>query len=34
MKQFIPSTPEHWDVVKCIGAMMAVLSVVFYFWSI
>ena len=34
MRQFIPSTPEHWEVVKCLAAMAAVLSVVFYFYSL
>jgi hypothetical protein len=34
MRQFIPSTPEHWEVVKGLAAMVAVLSVVFYFWSL
>jgi hypothetical protein len=34
MKRFIPSTPEHWEVVQCIAAMMAVLSVIFYFYSL
>ncbi len=34
MRQFIPETKEHWEVVQCIAAMVAVLSVIFYFYSI
>lgn len=34
MRRFIPETKEHWEVLEAIAAMVAVLSVIFYFYSI